>query len=232
MPDPSAPRITIVPDGPYQVSGNVPLVKQTIAVDAEGECTHWHEGEPLHRHPHYALCRCGASDVKPMCDASHAVMGFDGTETADRRDYEAQADVISGPTTELHDAVALCADARFCHRKRIWNLVKVAQSDEDTGIVRHDAQLCPSGRYTAVDRDSGEALEPDLPMSIGLVEDPAENVSGPLWVRGGIAIESADGTTYEVRNRVTLCRCGASTNKPFCDGTHLEIGFVDEIEDD
>ena len=40
-------------------------------------------------------------------------------------------------------------------------------------------------------------------------------------------MESADGTTYEIRNRVTLCRCGASQNKPFCDGSHWEVEFRD-----
>jgi CDGSH-type Zn-finger protein len=64
--------------------------------------------------------------------------------------------------------------------------------------------------------------------SIGVVEDPQIGVSGPLWVRGGIQVEAADGTPYEVRNRVTLCRCGASQNKPFCDGSHAAIGFTDE----
>jgi CDGSH-type Zn-finger protein len=48
---------------------------------------------------------------------------------------------------------------------------------------------------------------------------------GPLLVRGGIPVESEDGRPYEVRNRVTLCRCGHSRNKPFCDGTHDQIGF-------
>ena len=43
---------------------------------------------------------------------------------------------------------------------------------------------------------------------------------GPIWVRGGIPVASADGKTYEVRNRLTLCRCGRSANKPFCDGSH------------
>ena len=38
-------------------------------------------------------------------------------------------------------------------------------------------------------------------------------------------IEGADGEAYEARNRVTLCRCGASNNKPFCDGKHVEINF-------
>ena len=55
----------------------------------------------------------------------------------------------------------------------------------------------------------------------GVVDD------GPLWVTGGIAVEGADGETYEVRNRATLCRCGASKNKPFCDGEHTKIGFSD-----
>ena len=49
----------------------------------------------------------------------------------------------------------------------------------------------------------------------------------PLWVRGGVQIVSADGGVYEVRSRVTLCRCGASSNKPFCDGSHASIGFDD-----
>jgi CDGSH-type Zn-finger protein len=50
---------------------------------------------------------------------------------------------------------------------------------------------------------------------------------GPLWVRGGVRITGSDGRDYEVRNRATLCRCGASSNKPFCDGTHKKIGFRD-----
>jgi CDGSH-type Zn-finger protein len=45
-------------------------------------------------------------------------------------------------------------------------------------------------------------------------------VNGPLWIRGGIPVAGADGREYEVRNRVTLCRCGRSNNKPLCDGSH------------
>jgi CDGSH-type Zn-finger protein len=46
-------------------------------------------------------------------------------------------------------------------------------------------------------------------------------------VRGGIEVHSADGRVYELRNRVALCRCGASGNKPFCDGSHVATGFND-----
>ncbi len=87
---------------------------------------------------------------------------------------------------------------------------------------------CPAGRLVAWDKKTQKPLEPKLPISIGLVENPAEQCSGPLWLRGGIAVISADGFGYEVRNRTTLCRCGASQNKPFCDGSHASITFQAE----
>jgi CDGSH-type Zn-finger protein len=70
-------------------------------------------------------------------------------------------------------------------------------------------------------------VEPSLAPSIGLVHDTAKKIGGPIWVRGGIPVVGADGKEYEVRNRVTLCRCGASGNKPFCDGSHASIEFQD-----
>ena len=63
-------------------------------------------------------------------------------------------------------------------------------------------------------------IERDLEKSIGVIEDPSIGASGPFWVRGGIPIYSAGGELYEVRNRLTICRCGKSTNKPFCDSSH------------
>lgn len=221
-------KIKISANGPYIVSGAVPLAAQAIEVDAAGESLAWSLGEDLHRHPHYALCRCGASKGKPFCDGTHVSAGFDGTESATHKPYAEQVEHIPGPVIGLDDDVSLCSDARFCHRKKIWNLTRTAETEQDVETVRHDACLCPSGRYTAVDTQTGARCEPDFEPSIVLIEDPAEESSGPIWVRGGIAIESADGSEYESRNRVTLCRCGGSSNKPFCDGSHLEIGFKAE----
>jgi hypothetical protein len=84
---------------------------------------------------------------------------------------------------------------------------------------------CPAGRLVAWDKATGPTVETELPVSIGFIEDPAEACSGPIWLRGEITLVSADGFAYEVRNRMTLCRCGASKNKPFCDGSHAEIKF-------
>ena len=50
-----------------------------------------------------------------------------------------------------------------------------------------------------------------------------------MWVKGGLRIESSDGTNYEIRNRVTLCRCGKSKNKPFCDSSHVFSSFNDHL---
>ena len=57
-------------------------------------------------------------------------------------------------------------------------------------------------------------------IRLALIEDTAKQLRGPIWVRGGIPVVAADGQTYEIRNRMTLRRCGRSANKPFCDGSH------------
>ena len=49
--------------------------------------------------------------------------------------------------------------------------------------------------------------------------------NGPLLVKGGVTVTDADGNAYEVKDVVALCRCGHSSNKPFCDGTHNAQSF-------
>ena len=78
---------------------------------------------------------------------------------------------------------------------------------------------CPSGALTF--RFDGDDVEPLRPAAIAITDD------GPLWATGGIPVTDAHGTTLETRNRVTLCRCGASANKPLCDGSHKAAGFHD-----
>ena len=87
--------------------------------------------------------------------------------------------------------------------------------------------ICPSGRLVTWGRETRLPNEEDYEPSIGVVQDPAQKVSGPLAVRGGIQVVSSDDFAYEPRNRQTLCRCGRSENKPFCDGTHAAIKFDD-----
>jgi len=51
--------------------------------------------------------------------------------------------------------------------------------------------------------------------------------NGPYLVKGPVTVADADGSQYPSdRSTIALCRCGGSTNKPFCDGTHSKIGFA------
>jgi CDGSH-type Zn-finger protein len=216
------PEIRITNNGPYIVSGNVPLSRQTLVCNFSGDSVSWKEGGLLPLQETYSLCRCGGSHNKPFCDGSHLKNHFNGTETASRVPYLERAEWTEGPDIRLSDAPGFCSHARFCVRgKGIWELVEESGNPEARKTAIQMAADCHSGRLVIRDRKTGEPVEPAFEKSIGLVEGPIKGHSGPLWVRGGIPLISADGFVYEIRNRVTLCRCGNSRNKPFCDGSHM-----------
>ena len=225
-------KITVSKDGPYIVSGKVPLSVQIISPNREGLSWDWKEDRAIKTDEEYSLCRCGQSKNKPFCDNSHLKVKFDGKETASRRPYVRKAEVFEGPTVLLSDAEELCAFARFCDPGgKIWGLLDQTDDPEARKLVIREANQCPSGRLVVHDKKTGKEMEKKLDPAIGIVEDPALGVSGPLGIQGGINIESADGTPYEIRNKVTLCRCGASVNKPFCNGSHASIKFKDGLVD-
>ncbi len=215
-------RVKVTTDGPYLVTGGVPLAEQTVCVDDDGQPLGWKEGRRFPAFKSYAVCRCGHSQQMPYCDGSHAAVGFDGTETAPDTPYLDQAEELVGPGLRLTDAEGFCVGVGFCHRQGgTWALTRHSADPQAARVAIEEACDCPSGRLVAWDKD-GRAVEPELEPSLGLiVEDDAEQI-GPLWVRGGIPVESAAGQLYEVRNRVTLCRCGRSSIKPYCDGSHRE----------
>ena len=108
-------KIVIKKDGPYIVSGNIPLAKEFSLVGESGQPETWEQGESYPQQEAYALCRCGKSKTKPFCDHSHEKSYFDGTERASKETYLEQAEVLDGPELELTDAEVLCSLARFCH---------------------------------------------------------------------------------------------------------------------
>ena len=224
------PQIIVTHNGPYVVTGGVPMTMQVIQPNSAGESWEWTEGETLAATPQYALCRCGHSGHAPHCDGTHAKIGFDGTATASQDSFDAQKTTLEGPALLLDDARPFCAVARFCDAvKNTWDSIPETDDPEARARVVHQAIRCPSGRLVVRDKATGLVQEPTFTPSIGIVEDPAEGCSGPLWVRGSIPVRLQDGASYEVRNRVTLCRCGQSSNKPFCDGTHTVIKYRDGI---
>ena len=216
-------RIIITADGPYIVCGNIPLDEKIITPVSHHYV--FEDGRSLEQGESYALCRCGKSKNPPFCDGSHVEAGFEGSEVASRTPFEQRAEVFAGPELDLLDDNR-CAFARFCHREQgdVWQLTD--RSDDPT--LREEAitasTQCPAGRLVHYDKE-GNKIEADLSPRISVLQDPQKGCSGGLYVEGGIPLESADGSEYEVRNRYTLCRCGSSRNKPFCDAKHVNAGF-------
>ncbi|MDR1018140.1 MAG: CDGSH iron-sulfur domain-containing protein [Lachnospiraceae bacterium] len=222
----SEKRIRIMKDGPYIVTGGIPLKEMIIT--PKGHHYEMKEGRELPQSEEYHLCRCGHSTNKPFCTGAHAKVGFDGTETADRRPYmERIEDVFEGEDITLLDD-GRCAFARFCHSELgdIWTATENDVDEDSKAAAIKMASECVAGRLTMIDKD-GNVLEEELEPEIWILEDPERGVSAGIAVRGPIVIEAADGTEYEVRNRVALCRCGGSRNKPFCDAMHVTIAFND-----
>ena len=224
----NVPKIKILKNGPYLVLGNIPIRKQTIIANEEGRSVKWEEADCYPKQREYSLCRCGQSHNSPYCDGNHEKSPFDGTETASREPYLKRAGTVVGPELIITDLPELCAYARFCHREdgSVWELAEDSANPKSRASAIQGAWECPAGRLLAWEK-TGQPIEEKLNPSIGIVEDPSYKggVSGPIWVKGAIPIESSDGSELEVRNQVTLCRCGKSGNKPFCDNTHGSIRF-------
>jgi CDGSH-type Zn-finger protein len=64
------------------------------------------------------------------------------------------------------------------------------------------------------------------PLGFAMAHVKIETIkNGPYIVTGEVELIDADGNKFSAEKRMALCRCGASTEKPFCDGTHSKIGF-------
>jgi uncharacterized Fe-S cluster protein YjdI/CDGSH-type Zn-finger protein len=131
--------------------------------------------------------------------------------------------VYRGRDVEVSFDLDICIHIGECLRgqpdvfeldRRPWILSDLAPADEVAEVVRR----CPSGAllYRRLDGEAEEAA--DEPTRVTPLRD------GPLLVTGMIEVRRDDGSV-EVLPRATLCRCGRSEHKPFCDNQHLAIGF-------
>jgi len=219
---PPPPKVTATPNGPYQVTGIQRIIWREVVETPEGEPIAWRErGVIAESDGEYWLCRCGHSANKPFCDGSHRRVGFVAEDAAEPGPRSERATSYGEGQVTLQDDRSLCVHTGFCANK-VTNAWKLAARDDldtpgTTQLVAM-AQHCPSGAIS-VSADAAD-IEPALPAEVVLVPD------GPLWVTGSVAVERSDGVSLESRNRVTLCRCGASKNKPLCDGSHTETGFA------
>lgn len=222
------PKIRPLPNGPYYLINDMePKVVENLKNS---------NGKPLSTTVGIALCRCGKSNNKPFCDGTHSVIGF-STKNVNLNENDTNKLTIKnkrrdyvGKEITIHDNRRICSHAKECvnNLPSVFKLGSKPWIDSDGSKVQdiiNTVRKCPSGA---------------LSYSIGDIEyrDPKEQrdpivtvlKNGPYYITGGIDligenIEFGEGASKE---HYTLCRCGASENKPFCDGTHGIINFKDE----
>jgi len=216
-------KITIMKNGPFVVEKDVPVKEVTSIADKDGGVADYEvKNDISDTDTDKYLCRCGHSANKPFCDGQHVKAGFDGTETCSRKTFLEKATLYKGKVYDALVSYDLCAVGRFCDVG--IGVGEALGSDDEADIqnVIHGGCGCPGGRIVLIDKKTRKMIEPELEKEIYLINDAPEAHLGPIYVRGGIQVIGADGYEYEVRNRMTLCRCGESSNMPFCDATHLD----------
>ena len=224
LPEPTpsvlSPTIVATPNGPLLVKGSAPLYRRRAVLSEHGEPLTWETTERIETRSQYALCRCGQSSRKPFCDGTHAKVGFIAEESAIDT-YADRSSELGGTGLTVSDDRSICAHAGFCGTRvtNVWKQIGKTGDSTVRSQVIGMVERCPSGALTL--RFGDNAVEPLMPQAIAIIDD------GPLWVTGGIPVTASSGEQIESRNRVTLCRCGASSNKPHCDGSHSRVGFED-----
>jgi len=208
------PEISLMPNGPYRVTNLTTL---------QGLC-----GAQTHQTPSVAkLCRCGSSKNKPFCDGSHRTNGFSDVKTSNRVS-DTREDYVTAAIT-VHDNRGICAHASRCTDglKKVFRLgeepfvLATAASAEEIAAV---IDACPSGALS-YSIDGVEYRDGGGDPVVGYVPN------GPYVVRGGAAalkdVPQGDGASTK---RFALCRCGHSTNKPFCSGAHWRCQFDEHVK--
>ena len=134
-----------------------------------------------------------------------------------QRTYETDRIAVHWDSTRcIHTARCIQSlPQAFDVSRRPWIDVTAAEADElATAIER-----CPTGALRYTRRDGGPQEEPQRPAVAVPIPD------GPLLVLGDLRVQNPEGEAIAEETRLTLCRCGNSSNQPFCDNSHVEGGF-------
>jgi uncharacterized Fe-S cluster protein YjdI len=132
--------------------------------------------------------------------------------------------IVWKPNVCIHSEVCFHGlPAVFNPNQKPWINAEGATTEQMVTQVK----CCPSGALTYfmnADVAAEGGVEPQI--SVESIVEPTPN--GPLLVYGNIIVRDASGKETH-KNKVTaFCRCGGSSNKPYCDGTHTKINFSDK----
>lgn len=181
-------------------------------------------GESIEVKDTIALCRCGGSENKPFCDGTHSRIGFSG-ERENNRDLHKEK-TYEGKDITINDNRTICSHSAECVKnlnkvfdvnRKPWISPDNAKTEQIADIVRK----CPSGALSYT-------IDGKQVRNFDREEEITVSRNGPYNVKGGIILNIPEELQPPASEHFTLCRCGASGNKPYCDGSHSVINFVDE----
>lgn len=204
------PNITPTPDGPYLIKNLKNFANQK---------------GPIETKETMALCRCGRSANKPFCDGTHAKIGFSSAKLEGR--VEDKRENYKHKNITIHDNRGICAHAGRCTdglssvfrlKEEPWIHADAAIADEIIATI----QKCPSGALSYsvddVEHPNRDGSEPTIFVA----------PNGPYVVSGEPDLVDTTRAEGASKEHFTMCRCGGSKNKPFCDGTHWYNNFTDD----
>jgi CDGSH-type Zn-finger protein/ferredoxin len=199
--------IELIPDGPLIVKG------VTQCRNSRGEAVAVKDA--------FYLCRCGASRTKPFCDGTHKKIGFKSAR--EKGGPHAETRAYAGREIAIDDNRSVCAHIGHC-TERSPNVFRMNQEPwinpdgDPVAKTMATIKMCPSGALSySLNQTASPTVAGDT--CIHIMKD------GPYHVVGGAELKCDPAPLRQ--DRYTLCRCGASKNKPYCDGSHWNAGFKD-----
>ena len=209
--DQKRPKILTAKDGPYVVEGLDSIVDN--------------KGNVIESERRIVLCRCGSNPIH--CDGTHTKIGFKDHKIEGRN--EDRVDVYEGSNITIFDNRGVCSHRGYCTDE----LPSVFKGGKDPWIDPNGASVddiiricdkCPSGAlsYSLPGGEREQAV--DRPPTIN-ISPKRYGADGPYDIQGSIQLIDHADNVPESEEHYTLCRCGASKNKPFCDGTHWYLEY-------
>jgi len=202
--------IKFIKNGPLKIriDGDKDIYKDIVFSD---------DGESLPIKKNTILCICGKSREQPFCDGVHKSVAFNSENTL--KDEIIQR--YDGKDINIIFNRSICSGAGNCVR----NFPKIYKNASENWIfpdkdsveqVKKSIQSCPSGALS-YEIDKKITLEKYDDIKINIIKN------GPLNVKGKVALQVDRWSTNANPEKFSLCRCGASQNKPFCDYTHASL---------
>jgi CDGSH-type Zn-finger protein len=191
-------NVTVIEDGPLKVSNARSLRYAGKDLDVDGDVF---------------LCRCGQSSNAPFCDGTHRKVGFSGANEA-RADKEIR--VWEGQTIRTFFNPNTCMHVFKCKPLKALREAELAGDTAAAEEIMRTVATCPSGALTYEVKGGVTApAEPDLGPDIDVIE------GGEVRIQTAFEID-VPKLERQRDARATLCRCGLSKNKPWCDGRHKQ----------